>query len=350
MPASALLEKLLAPELDWLQVEVTSHCNAACLYCPHTVYRNVWASRHMQVEIFRRLLPVFGRTRLVHLQGWGEPLLHPSFFTFVQLAKAAGCAVSTTTNGMLFNDEVCSRVINSSMDLISFSLAGTGPANDYYRRGTSLSAVLRAMERLAGYRLRVGSSHPAIHVSYLLLRSAVGELSCLPELLAGTGVDAVVVSTLDFVPLPELAGESIMEAEPSVLGEVRSLMEEVAGKCGSKGIRFHYRLPGDKAGGRPCAENSLKAAYVAADGSVSPCVFTNIPVDPTAVKGEGLPALAWRKTFGNVTKETFSAIWYKKVYRAFRRGLKKGQPPYPCWACAKLSWAYKQELEKGGGN
>ncbi|WP_027718889.1 radical SAM protein [Desulfovirgula thermocuniculi] len=195
----------------------------------------------------------------------------------MQLAKAAGCAVSTTTNGMLFNDEVCSRVINSGMDLISFSLAGTGPANDYYRRGTSLSAALRAMERLAGYRSKAGSPRPAIHVSYLLLRSAADELTRLPDLLASAGVDAVVVSTLDFVPVPELAGESFVGAGPSMLAEVRSLVEKVAGDCKARGTRLHYRLPGGKTGGRPCAENPLRAVYVAADGSVSPCVFTKAP-------------------------------------------------------------------------
>jgi hypothetical protein len=27
------------PNLDWIQVEVSSYCNAGCIYCPHTAYK-----------------------------------------------------------------------------------------------------------------------------------------------------------------------------------------------------------------------------------------------------------------------------------------------------------------------
>ena len=97
------LNPLLRPRLDWIQVEVTSYCNAACVYCPHTVYQGHWASRHLPLTTFAKLLPALARARLVYLQGWGEPLLHPDFFNMVALAKQAGCRVGTTTNGMLLD-------------------------------------------------------------------------------------------------------------------------------------------------------------------------------------------------------------------------------------------------------
>ncbi len=71
---------LLAPFLDWIQVEVTSHCNAQCTYCPHAVFGEFWQNRHMPLDLYRKLSRAFRRTSLVYLQGWGEPLLHPQFF------------------------------------------------------------------------------------------------------------------------------------------------------------------------------------------------------------------------------------------------------------------------------
>ena len=89
----SLLAGLFSRNLDWLQVAVTSHCNASCAYCPHTIYRRQWQSRHLSLTTFQRLLPDLQRVRLVYLQGWGEPFLHPDFFTLVSLAKQAGCQV-----------------------------------------------------------------------------------------------------------------------------------------------------------------------------------------------------------------------------------------------------------------
>jgi len=64
------------PWLDWMQIEVTSRCNAACIYCPRTVYGPRWKNRDLSPDTFEKLLPVLSKTKMVHLQGWGEPLLY----------------------------------------------------------------------------------------------------------------------------------------------------------------------------------------------------------------------------------------------------------------------------------
>ena len=84
------LLSLFRQTFDWIQVEVTSHCNALCIYCPRTVFKESWEDRHLSLETFKRLKPVLSRTDLVHLQGWGEPLLNPSFFDMAALARAHG--------------------------------------------------------------------------------------------------------------------------------------------------------------------------------------------------------------------------------------------------------------------
>ena len=59
----------------------------------------------MSMDTFTHVLPALPRTRLVFLQGRGEPLLNPVFFQMASLAKAAGCDVGTTTNGTLIDGE-----------------------------------------------------------------------------------------------------------------------------------------------------------------------------------------------------------------------------------------------------
>ena len=129
------LSSLLFPELDWIQVEASSYCNAACRYCPHTTYRDTWLERHLPLETFEKLAPVFRKTKLVYLQGWGEPFLNPDFFAMAALAKQAGCKVGVTTNGMLLNREIIEQLVSFGFDVVAFSVAGVDEKNDAVRSG-----------------------------------------------------------------------------------------------------------------------------------------------------------------------------------------------------------------------
>ena len=326
----------LTPKKDWIQVEVTSFCNAACIYCPRTVYQHRWPNRHLSLATFAKLLPSLARTRLVYLQGWGEPFLHPDFFRLVARAKQAGCRVGTTTNGMLLDSEVIRRLIESGIDLVAFSLAGTDEKNDAVRRGTSLKKVLAAIQALGRAKEELGSATPAIHLAYMLLRSGLMDLEKLPVILQGMGVSQIVVSTLDFVPSKELEGEVLRPADAGEYDDIRSRLEELV-QLGKKcGFTIHYQLqrPGSR---RPtCTENVQQALVVSADGLVSPCVFTNLPVSGASYFKEGREHPYRQLFFGNVNERPLGDIWTRKAYESFRRSFNDGKLAPPCRECAKL--------------
>ena len=222
------------PRTAWIQVEVTTRCNAACIYCPRTAYRDAWHDRSLSPATFRRLLPALKKTRLVHLQGWGEPFLHPDFFTLTALAKEAGCRVSTTTNGMLLNAEKLRQVVESGLDLIAFSLTGLEELNDRARPGTSFRQVLAAIQTLNRLKAAAGSATPQIHIAYLLLKSGLPDLEKLPQFLEGLGVQQAVISTLDFVPTRELAGESFTAGDPAAHEELQARLAAMTARGGQR--------------------------------------------------------------------------------------------------------------------
>jgi len=73
-------DKMNSPVLDWIQVEVTTCCNSACSYCPHIAMGACLPNRHMPLDLFRELIPFIKYTKLIYLQGWGEPLLNQDLF------------------------------------------------------------------------------------------------------------------------------------------------------------------------------------------------------------------------------------------------------------------------------
>jgi MoaA/NifB/PqqE/SkfB family radical SAM enzyme len=327
---------LFQPKWDWIQVEVTTECNATCSYCPRTVYRNSWKDRHLPLETFRKLRPVMGRARHLHLQGWGEPLLHPFFFEMVATGKAAGCQVGTTTNGMLLNKEGVERVFQSELDVVAFSLAGTDEKNDRVRKGTSLSKVLEVIRTLKREKEKQGTTKPAIHVAYMLLRSGIVGLGNLPRLLQGCGVSDVVISFLDFVPSVELQDEVIAPRTPSEREKLRSLLEAVREEGEKLNITIHhpYGSPGYE--GDTCTENVLRALCIASDGSVTPCVYTNLQTHQAFYVLAGEKRTYERLIFGNINEQSLKKVWRQRTYRAFHRSFRTGQLPAPCRGCPKL--------------
>lgn len=173
------LRELLLGErrpLDCVQVEVTSCCAGRCVYCPHTTQAAFWRSRHMPDAVFAALWPLLRRSGRAHLQGWGEPLLHPRFFDFAALARKAGCQVSSTSCGLCMDADLAARIVQSGMDMLAFSLAGTDAASNAARSGVPFERVCEAV------RLVRAAQHASdarketaleVHLAYLLLADRI---------------------------------------------------------------------------------------------------------------------------------------------------------------------------------
>jgi radical SAM protein with 4Fe4S-binding SPASM domain len=329
-----LFSSLLPLTFDWIQVEVTSVCNAACFYCPRTAYQDRWINRHMTLATFAHVVPALKQAKLAYLQGWGEPFLNPDFFVMVEQAKKAGCLVGTTTNGMVLDAALIGNIIRSGLDILSFSLAHTDPCHDHVRQGTHLTDVLDRIREVTEAKKRTGTDKPAIHVAYLLLRSNKDDVKRLPSLLKGLGVDQAVVSTLDFVPTPELEKEELLPRTEAEYEELQSFLENVRIEGELRGVPIHYQI--GYAGRRRlfCSENIEKAVVISASGEVSPCVLTNIPVAAGQTEEAGPTE---RMIFGNITQQPLSKIWRSDAYKKFRRSIyDQERHPSRCMHCSKL--------------
>jgi len=282
------IQSLCSPELDWIQLEVSSYCDASCVYCPHAVFRQMWANRHLHLSTFRRLLPALSEVKLVYLQGWGEPFQNPDFFRMVKLAKDAGCMVGTSTNGMLLDDKIIGRIIESGMDIIAFSLAGIDENNDMIRKGTRFKTVIETIKSINREKEKTGTALPLINIAYMLLRSRIGDLSRLPAVFSSLGVNQIVISTLDFIPDRELANEALLSDNNAEYERVRSHLDKTVADGKSAGLDIHYNLFNPSKRCEVCTENIQNSLFVSSDGAISPCVFTNIPITESSLQDKNM--------------------------------------------------------------
>jgi MoaA/NifB/PqqE/SkfB family radical SAM enzyme len=312
--------------LDCVQVEVTSRCPGRCTYCPHTTVREEWDSRDMDLDTFARLWPLMRRSGRAHLQGWGEPLLNPAFFDMAALARKAGCAVSTTTCGLLMDGDVAGKLVAGGLDIVAFSLAGTDAASNASRRGVDFDRVCEAVSTLDNARRSSPGRHPTIHFAYLMLASAMEAVRGLPVLMQRLGVHGAVISTLDYIPTPELESEAFAPHETEKLARASAILKETEEEARRLGVGFHWVLPRPDAPGVSCRENIFRCLFVAAGGDLSPCVYVNLPARGPDPK---------RRVFGNVRDQDPLAIWESDEFRRFRNRLASGRPDLPCVSCVK---------------
>lgn len=346
--------------LEAIQVEVTSHCNLRCVMCPVTALAGNWRPRHLRWETFLRVAPAFEHARFVHLQGWGEPLLHPRLLDMIRVAKDAGCRVGFTTNGTLLTPPVAQRLLDAHLDILAVSIAGATPAtHTAIRVGSDLGQVLARVRDLIALRAERRSRRPKLEIFFLMTTANVAELPAAVDLVASMGADELVATNLDY--LPTAAQDHLRAfAQPSLGEECRRAVVEARARAEQGGLAFRA-YPLDPAEVAVCDANPLRILFVSSDGQVSPCPYMGLSGQteiPRVFDGRrlGVPRLR----FGDVREREVLAIWETPAYQAFRKqfaarraaglasavaaaaGACSGMPgalppaPDPCRTCPKL--------------
>jgi MoaA/NifB/PqqE/SkfB family radical SAM enzyme len=329
-------ERFFNPQLDWIQIEISTHCNAACIYCPHTIYRHHWRNHYLPMEAFRNLEPALRNAKLIYLQGWGEPLTHPRFFEMLKLAKATGRKVGTTTNGTLLDDQKAEKLVTAHLDVIGFSLAGIDAKNDAIRQGTRIKSILEGIEKIHRAKQKYGSDKPAIHIAYMLLRSGIEDLEKLPKFLSATGAAQTVISSLSFVASPEMQTEAALATKPEEYSELKGRFTQVRDESAALGSEVCFYIVSPGKNHFSCSENVPGAAVIGANRDVSPCFMKQIPV-----RGKNYFFVGGKQyrqqnlSFGNLRQASFNTIRHRKEYRQFIKEIRNGIAPAACQNCLK---------------
>lgn len=314
--------------LDCVQIEISSECTGLCLYCPHTIEKAHWRGKNMSAETFSRLWPLLRRSGRAHLQGWGEPFLHPRFFDFSRFARKAGCQVSTTSCGLKMSTELAEQIKLSEMDMLAFSLVGTDEKSNSARQGVPFSQVRENVMALTKYLAQYDKSEtPAIHIAYLMLADRMEAVLELPQILEEWRVDMAVVSTLDYIGHSRQQNLAFASHETEKIDKARDILLRAAEDAQNRGKQIFFALPGLRpvadAGG--CRENVRRTGYVNVEGEISPCVYLNV---------QGMDENK-RRVFGNVNLNDAWQIWRNPEYLKFRDGLCRNNPDNACLNCQK---------------
>jgi radical SAM protein with 4Fe4S-binding SPASM domain len=314
-------------------VSITTRCNMACRSCARTFERP--APRDMAPADFVRLLALLPHALRVVLVGLGEPLLHPRVVELVRHAAEMGRRVSLVTSGMDLDRQTGRALIGAGLASLTVSIDAVSPeAVARARRGSDLKRILGNLTAFAEESSRLASGRSVgVSVFTALAADTAAELDGIVEAVAPLGVDALMVSDLNF---PENEERSLHrglspEAERGLDRTLRASLtrglpvlsiEALEELDVPRRFREFLLLRGARLAARSRRHLRCRSPW------------QTLPVDPggQVTFCDCQPGV----TLGNVLREPFSAIWDGEKMRRMRRAMRSASPPAACLACPRF--------------
>ncbi len=322
---------------SFVQIEPVGQCNLRCRMCPIEFRRDgppYGPPAFMKFDDFARLIDGFPRLEELHLQGLGEPMMHPRFFDMVAYAARRGARVTTNSNLTLLNPERAERCVSCGLDVLHVSIDGaTAETYERIRVRSRFDKVMHNLRLLLDARRRLASARPHLHLVMVIMRQNLHELPELVRLARGWEMEEVWVQHLchdfgesslpeQYVPMRDFVeAQTLLHEDPArvgrYFGEARAAAAEV-------GVRLRLpkpnprRYPPDMPGRARC-DWPWARAYLSYDGRAMPCC--------TVAKPD-------RANLGSATERGFEAVWKGEEYEEFRRRLDSDDPPEVCRTCA----------------
>src|SRR6266576_4838434 len=137
---------------SYIQIEPVGQCNLRCQMCSIQFRQDGSPNgplAFMAFEQFTRIIDQFPNVKELHLQGLGEPMMHPRFFDMVEYAVKKGIKVTTNSNLTLLNNKRAERCVTSGLHCLHISLDGaTAETYERIRVRAHFEKVVANLERL----------------------------------------------------------------------------------------------------------------------------------------------------------------------------------------------------------
>jgi len=151
-------------------IENTNCCNAQCVMCPReTLTRK---RGFMEFELFEKIIrevSSVSRKPVVHLHGFGEPLLDTLLPERIKPAKACGLVHTyIATNASLLFPETSRKIIDAGLDTMKISFYGTDEESYHATmRRLDFKAALHNIEAFVRIRKELKKRTPKLILQYL---------------------------------------------------------------------------------------------------------------------------------------------------------------------------------------
>ena len=323
----------------YIQLEPVGQCNLRCQMCPIQFRQDGpphGPPAFMDWELFVHILDDLPTLEQLHLQGLGEPMMHPRFFDMIRYAAGRGIEVTTNSNVTLLTRDRADQCVSSGLATLHVSLdAATPETYERIRVRAHFDRVLRNLGHLRDARAASGGTTPKVRLVMVLMQQNLDELPSLLQLAHENHIDTMFVQHLchdfgesalpaHYTPMRNFVSEQTLTgSDPARIDRVFTEARAIADAHGID-LRLPNVEPRGHAPGTPGPERCdwpWHGPYISYQGYSMPCCMIATPD---------------RGNFGRVGENgrSIAEIWSGAEYTAFREALASEEPPEICQSCS----------------
>lgn len=298
------------PELDLVNVEVTTYCNLRCAGCQRTMQSAAghWNNRHLAVEDFRRLVEQLPTAAEFIPQGIGEPALHPALPTLISIARDSRKfnKITLTSHAQVRDLDYYRGLFASGLDVLHISVDALEPVlASRLRAGTDVAVLAERIRVLA-------QEFP----EQIVIRSTVGRDNSqhFPDLLAELNrLGRMEVVAHPYDDLGDPTGCLSPQERQAFCDRVRQWDAQFE--------HLRVRANGFFAAADVCPW-PWRSPSIKVDGELTPCCRIMYHRD---------------FSFGNVLQTSFADVWNSSETQAWRADFRIRSPAI-CDGCPWFQW------------
>jgi radical SAM protein with 4Fe4S-binding SPASM domain len=300
-----------------IQIECTTRCNLKCTFCELSYWTEKPAD--LKLDTIQKMVEHLPKLKRVDLTGIGESLMNRDFFAIVKFLKSRGMYVTLNDNFTLMTEKAARRIVELGVDQIFLSLDGaTKETYERIRVGANFDKVISNARRLLQTKREMGEKRPEVKINTVVCSINYQELPAIVELAHDIGIGMVqFVNAITFESTEDVATTGVRQ-------EVRATFQKTLERAHQLGVLVKIELF-DKLPVQRC-DFPWKRNFVTYDGYVHPCCYTTQTGDRRAQN---------RRSFGNLSEDSFEEIWHSETYSTFRRKMRAGVLPHACEHCPK---------------
>ena len=183
-------------KLQALFFEVTSRCNARCEHCGSSCGDFVPKDEMTYEEIIGVMDDVaehYNPKDIMFFFTGGEPLVRKDFFELTDYANKLGFAWGITTNGMLIDEEVVKKMVETNMSSVSVSIDGLKETHEKFRKVPgSFDKILKGIKLM-----HESNAIPVVQVTTCVSKKNIHELEEMHKLMKEIGIKNWRIITVD---------------------------------------------------------------------------------------------------------------------------------------------------------